>query len=444
MPVLMSPEMADKFKEKWMMLHPEDQDDVGGSAHFDDSLTSLHWLQNFSILSANPERTPSSGCHPQHLFYHKKQLGGTESPSSPPAGDTAATGMPQTPGNPTASCSSLANSYAHQQAGQYLTAHTNPSVEIDYKTNRYVKPPYSYATLICMAMQASNKTKITLSAIYSWITENFCYYRYAEPSWQNSIRHNLSLNKCFMKVPRQKDEPGKGGFWQIDPQYADMFVNGVFKRRRMPATNFNTQRQSKMLSSPSYSYGSQCNHTGQQMGMGNKRKQVFPKRAGKMARDSNSPLLTTEIKTSDVLRGDFDLASVFDDVLSGNDSTFEDLDINTALSSLGCEMEVSTQNQHGPGCSNEDEQACAYLEGNGMMGCNMEDFHQQHHQPVQAHPQYYEGMTLFSDQVQQHQQHPWEIKEEVQVIPLSLDHGYGLCEGFFSEMQLWERAESYL
>ncbi|NP_001008648.1 forkhead box protein J1-B [Danio rerio] len=442
MPVLMSPEIANKFKEKWLMLHPEDQDNVSGSVHFDDSLTSLHWLQNFSILSANPERTPSSGCHPQHLFYYKNQLGGTDSPSSPPAGDTAATGMPQTPGNPTTSCSSLANPYALQQAGQYITGQTNPAEEIDYKTNRHVKPPYSYATLICMAMQASNKTKITLSAIYSWITENFCYYRYAEPSWQNSIRHNLSLNKCFMKVPRQKDEPGKGGFWQIDPQYADMFVNGVFKRRRMPATNFNTQRQSKMLSSPSSSYTSQCN---QQMGMGhfqgNKRKQDFPKRGNKLARISKSPLLTSDIKTSDVLRGDFDLASVFDDVLSGNDSTFEDLDINTALSSLGCEMEPSSQIHNQSGYSNEDEQACAYLEANGIIGCNMEDFHhQQHHQQAQVHPQYYEGM--FSDQ--QNQQHPWEIKEEAQPVPLSLDHGYAFCEGFFSEMQLWERGESYM
>uniref|UniRef100_A0A8C8SSE4 Fork-head domain-containing protein n=1 Tax=Pelusios castaneus TaxID=367368 RepID=A0A8C8SSE4_9SAUR len=104
--------------------------------------------------------------------------------------------------------------------------------------NPGVKPPYSYATLICMALQASKLAKLTLSAIYHWITENFCYYRHADPSWQNSIRHNLSLNKCFRKVPRQKDEPGKGGFWQIDPQYTDMFVNGVFKRRRTTAAPF--------------------------------------------------------------------------------------------------------------------------------------------------------------------------------------------------------------
>ena len=55
---------------------------------------------------------------------------------------------------------------------------------IDYKTNPYVKPPYSYATLICMAMKETKKSKITLSSIYTWITDNFMYYRLADPSWQ--------------------------------------------------------------------------------------------------------------------------------------------------------------------------------------------------------------------------------------------------------------------
>ena len=55
---------------------------------------------------------------------------------------------------------------------------------------------------------------------------------YVMSLFQNSIRHNLSLNKCFQKVPRRKDEPGKGGFWRINPEYTDMVENGVFKKRR--------------------------------------------------------------------------------------------------------------------------------------------------------------------------------------------------------------------
>ncbi|XP_053541893.1 forkhead box protein J1-A [Ictalurus punctatus] len=57
--------------------------------------------------------------------------------------------------------------------------------------------------------------------------------------FQNSIRHNLSLNKCFIKVPRQKDEPGKGGFWKIDPEYAERLLTGAYKKQRMPPVQIN-------------------------------------------------------------------------------------------------------------------------------------------------------------------------------------------------------------
>jgi Forkhead domain len=41
-----------------------------------------------------------------------------------------------------------------------------------------------------------------------------------------------SLNDCFIKVPREPGNPGKGNFWTLDPLAEDMFDNGSFLRRR--------------------------------------------------------------------------------------------------------------------------------------------------------------------------------------------------------------------
>lgn len=137
----------------------------------DDSLTSLQWLQEFSILNAKAPALPSGGTDPHG--YH--QVPGSAAPGSPLAADPACLGQPHTPGKPTSSCTS-------RSAPPGLQA--PPPDDVDYATNPHVKPPYSYATLICMAMQASKATKITLSAIYKWITDNFCYFRHADPTWQ--------------------------------------------------------------------------------------------------------------------------------------------------------------------------------------------------------------------------------------------------------------------
>ncbi|PSR93926.1 hypothetical protein BD289DRAFT_336714, partial [Coniella lustricola] len=77
------------------------------------------------------------------------------------------------------------------------------------------KPPYTYAQMIALAIWKAPSRRRTLSQIYDFIRTTWCYYQ-RDDTWENSIRHNLSLHKKFFdKQARAKDDPGKGNYWLI-------------------------------------------------------------------------------------------------------------------------------------------------------------------------------------------------------------------------------------
>ena len=92
------------------------------------------------------------------------------------------------------------------------------------------KPSHSYIELIAKAIMSAPGGRILLGDIYSYIQDNFPYYQQAKPAWRNSIRHNLSVNECFMKNGRARN--GRGFYWSIHPACMADFKDGDFNRRQ--------------------------------------------------------------------------------------------------------------------------------------------------------------------------------------------------------------------
>ncbi|TTE07149.1 Forkhead box protein N3 [Bagarius yarrelli] len=105
----------------------------------------------------------------------------------------------------------------------------------DAKHNPNCKPPYSFSCLIFMAIEDSPSKRLPVKDIYNWILEHFPYFANAPTGWKNSVRHNLSLNKCFKKVDKDRSQSiGKGSLWCIDPEYRHNLIQALKKTPCQP------------------------------------------------------------------------------------------------------------------------------------------------------------------------------------------------------------------
>ncbi|XP_074669753.1 forkhead box protein J1-A-like [Strix aluco] len=189
---------------------------------------------------------------------------------------------------------------------------------------------------------------------------------------QNSIRHNLSLNKRFMRVPREKGEPGRGGFWKLDPQYANQLKNGASKKCRMTPVQLHlafTKRAqpeaqcvaSRAASAPASKNILTVSVQSQQLleefeevtvnlnanPAGHKCKQPLLQQVVKVPQLSSSALLSQgEQPELGSLAGDLDWEAIFNTSLNGEFSLFEDLELTTPNNPTKVNLGLTGDGQH--------------------------------------------------------------------------------------------------
>ena len=213
------------------------------SLHLDSSrstITDHHLSQQTTTLSLHPNISVQHTHHNQHhLHGHNSVILSTSSVSDNfnlgPTGSSGGNSGVHHTGGGLVSVSQSEELSLKLEKSSESTPSTTTSASTTKKQNagirRHEKPPLSYIALIAMAIQNSPTKKLTLNEIYTYLQQRYDFFRGAYQGWKNSVRHNLSLNECFVKLPKSMGRPGKGHYWTIDPSSDSMFVEGSFRRR---------------------------------------------------------------------------------------------------------------------------------------------------------------------------------------------------------------------
>ncbi|CAL8263040.1 unnamed protein product [Lota lota] len=121
------------------------------------------------------------------------------------------------------------------------------------------KPPYSFSSLIFMAIEDSPNKLLPVKGIYEWIVNSFPYYGTASGGWRNSVRHNLSLSKSFRRIQRDKSQSvGKGSLWCVCPEYRAALLEVLRKTHHYHSTNSNLVNMPALLEGADYGTSMVC------------------------------------------------------------------------------------------------------------------------------------------------------------------------------------------
>ncbi|KAL7670567.1 hypothetical protein ACOME3_005503 [Neoechinorhynchus agilis] len=119
--------------------------------------------------------------------------------------------------------------------------HGRPNETVSNLNQSSSRGNLSYMEMISRAIESHPQQRLVLKDIYKWLIINMPYFteRQHKPicrSWQNTVRHNLSIYKCFIRIPNERpgeigysgyqneSQPGPTIYADQDSQYNSQFV----------------------------------------------------------------------------------------------------------------------------------------------------------------------------------------------------------------------------
>ncbi|KAL4955859.1 hypothetical protein BDW69DRAFT_182131 [Aspergillus filifer] len=211
-----------------------------------------NWMQQAKSEAASLSLYKASHPHPlshHHNHHHPGALlpphsshsstNPTTTTSLSPSTSTAPSGMPYHPALPLSVVSPPIKLEINRDSVTVAPPpppkHTHPasiSIGIDEADDANADPPYSQ--LIYEALLAAPGKKLPLQGIYHWFEENTAKGRdRGSKGWQNSIRHNLSMNAGFEAI-REETTPGKKpiNYWRLTDEAVNNGIQSTTRYRK--------------------------------------------------------------------------------------------------------------------------------------------------------------------------------------------------------------------